>query len=202
MARKKYEDKLVKQEDIFEEMKLIEGSETDYITPSGQIYKDYGNGFFFPKKNTLNKENGYLYCGITMADGNNKQFRIHILVAKAYIPNPQNLPYVCHKDDNKQNCCAENLEWGSASKNTKDAYDRGLAKNASGYEDSQSMPVCCFDLQENLIAKYGSVSLAAKATGLTKTGILYQCNHKMKSKPRKGYYFRFQEEYNSKGFVL
>ena len=51
MAKKKYEDKLVKREDILEEMKIIEGSKTDYITPSGQIYKDYGNGLFFPKKN-------------------------------------------------------------------------------------------------------------------------------------------------------
>lgn len=201
MAKKNYEGKLVKREEITEEMKLIEGSNTDYITPSGQVYKDYGNGFF-PKKNTLNKVNGYLYCGITMSDGNNKQFRTHILVAKAYVPNPNNFPYVCHKDDNKQNCHYSNLEWGDASKNTKDAFDRGLAKNASGYDDSQSMPVCCFDLQENLIAKYGSVSLAAAATGMTKTGILYQCNHKMKTKPRKGYYFRYQEEYDSKGFVL
>ena len=189
MAKKNYKDKLVKRENITEEMKLIEGSYTDYITPSGQVYKDYGDGFF-PKKNTLNKVNGYLYCGITMSDGNNKQFRTHILVAKAYVPNPE------------QNCHYSNLEWGNASKNTKDAFDRGLAKNASGYDDSQSMPVCCFDLQENLIAKYVSVSLAATATGMTKTGILYQCNHKMKTKPRKGYYFRYQQEYDSKGFVL
>lgn len=202
MAKKKYEDKLVKREEIFEELKIIEGSNTDYITPSGRIYKDYGNNFFFFKKNTVNKANGYLYCGITMAEGGNKQFRVHILVAKAYIPNPQKLPYVCHKDDNKQNCDVSNLEWGSASKNTKDAYDRGLAKNASGYEDSQSMPVCCFDLQGNLIAKYGSVSLAAKDLEITKTTILHQCKHKLRTKPRKGYYFRFQKEYDEKGFVL
>ena len=54
MAKKNYKDKLVKRENITEEMKLIEGSNTDYITPSGQVYKDYGDGFF-PKKNTLNK---------------------------------------------------------------------------------------------------------------------------------------------------
>lgn len=36
----------------------------------------------------------------------------------------------------------------------------------------------------------------------TKTGILYQCKHCMKTKPRKGYYFRFKEEYDRDGFVL
>ena len=117
MAKKNYKDKLVKRENITEEMKLIEGSNTDYITPSGQVYKDYGDGFF-PKKNTLNKVNGYLYCGITMSDGNNKQFRTHILVAKAYVPNPDKKKKNSHKDYNKQNGHYSNLEWGNASKNT------------------------------------------------------------------------------------
>lgn len=202
MARRKLQERLIDKKDILEEMRIIEGSDTDYITPSGKIYKDYGENKFFPKKNTLNKANGYLYCGITMSTGNNQQFRVHILVAKAFLPNPNNYPCVCHKDDNKQNCHMNNLEWATVQKNTQDAYDRGLAKNASGYEDSQSMPVCSFDLEGNLLNRYGSVSIAAKETGMTKTGILYQCNHKMKSKPRKGMYFRFQQEYDSKGFVL
>ena len=66
MAKKKYEDKLVKREDILEEMKIIEGSKTDYITPSGQIYKDYGNGLFFPKKNIekTHAENQVELCNI------------------------------------------------------------------------------------------------------------------------------------------
>lgn len=52
MAKKNYKDKLVKRENITEEMKLIEGSDTDYITPSGQVYKDYGDGFFPKKKHS------------------------------------------------------------------------------------------------------------------------------------------------------
>ena len=202
MARRKFTERLIKKEEVTEELRLIEGSLTDYISPLGNVYKDYGEGYFYPKKNFTNKHNGYLYTNITMSTGINKQFRTHILVARAYIPNPDNLPYVCHKDDNKQNCAAENLEWGTPTKNTKDAHERGLIKNTAGYEDSQSMPVCCFDLQKNLIAKYGSVRLAAKATGLTPSGILYQCKHKLKSSPRKGFYFRFQEEYEKEGFVL
>lgn len=36
---------------------------------------------------------------------------VHILVAKAFIPNPNNLPEVNHKDFNRKNPCADNLEW-------------------------------------------------------------------------------------------
>ena len=41
MARRKLEDKLIDKSLIQEEMKLINGSDTDYITPSGEVYKDY-----------------------------------------------------------------------------------------------------------------------------------------------------------------
>ena len=199
MAKRKLTEKLIDKTDITEEMRLIKGSLTDYITPSGEIYKDYGDNKFFHKAQWLN--HGYWYCGITYPEGQ-RQRRTHILVAEVYIPNPNNYPYVCHKDDNKANRHMDNLEWGTPSQNTKDAHDRFMLQNDKGWEDSQSIPVCSFNLQGVLLQKYGSVGEAYRDLNITKTTILNQCNHKVKTKPRCGYWFRYLSEYEKKGFVL
>ena len=69
MAARTMNDKLISRDRITEELRLIKGSETDYITPTGKIYKDYGNNMYYPKSVFQNKNNGYMYCGITYPDG-------------------------------------------------------------------------------------------------------------------------------------
>lgn len=171
MARKKMTGLLIPREKISEEMKLINGSSTDYVTPTGNIYKDYGDNMFYHKSVFPNKHNGYLYCGITYDEGQ-KQRRVHILVAEAYIPNPNNYPVVMHKDNNKANCNVDNLEWGTAQENTKRACQDNLLKNDESWQDSQSIPVCNFDLKGNFIKSYGSVGEASRDLNVTKTTIL------------------------------
>ena len=201
MARRNMYDKLISRNNIKEEIRLIKNSETDYISPSGKVYKDYGNNMFYPKTNFINKNNGYLYASITYPEGQ-KQRRVHILVAEAYLPNPNNYPIVLHKDNDKSNPNVDNLEWNTISMNTKNAYRDNLAKNDKSWEDSQSVHVCSFDLNGNLLQRYGSVGEASRELKITKTTILNQCNHKVKTKPRCGYWFRYMTEYDSKGFVL
>jgi hypothetical protein len=77
------------------------------------------------------------YKGVNLLK-NGKQFAflVHILVAKAFIENPQNLPQVNHKDGNKFNNNVNNLEWSTPSDNQKHAVKTGLWKSptAEHYE--------------------------------------------------------------------
>ena len=59
----------------------------------------------------LNRDkDGYLTVTL-YSNGGAKKFMVHRLVAESFIPNPHNLPEINHKDEDKTNNCADNLEW-------------------------------------------------------------------------------------------
>ena len=60
--------------------------------------------------------------------GSKKSYAIHRLVAEVFLQNPKKLPIVNHKDGNKLNNKADNLEWCSNKENTQHGYDNGLYK--------------------------------------------------------------------------
>lgn len=58
-----------------------------------------------------------------------KGFKVHRLVAQAFIPNPQDKPEINHIDGNKINNHVSNLEWVTSSENQKHAFRIGLQKS-------------------------------------------------------------------------
>lgn len=60
-----------------------------------------------------NNRSGYYFCTLQKKGTKVKSFYIHRLVAEAFIPNPDNLPNVKHKDGDKSNNCVDNLLWAT-----------------------------------------------------------------------------------------
>ena len=106
-----------------------------------------------------------------------KSFTIHRLVAEAFIPNPNNLPCVNHKDENRLNNFFNNLEWCTYSYNIN--YGTGLKRRSI----TQSKPVLQYDkmvillksgnllwnVAEMVIAKYMFQSVVEVNENIIKT---------------------------------
>lgn len=200
MARRNFADKLIPRNNIKDDLKFISWSYNAYISNKGDVYIEYFPDMFYKKKQST--VFGYCYCSIQKKDKKFITKRVHRIVAEYFVPNPNNYKVVGHKDNIKNHNDSTNLYWTTTSENTKKAYNDNLLKNRKGYEDEQSIPVCQFDINGNFIRSFGSISEASKFTKMTKTGISQQCNHKIKTIPRKGFYYRFEKEYKEKGFVL
>lgn len=68
---------------------------------------------------------GYHLVSISM-NGVRKKTFVHRIVALTFIPNPQQKPFINHKDGNKSNNSVDNLEWCTHSENTLHAFANGL----------------------------------------------------------------------------
>lgn len=99
-----------------------------------------------------------------------KTFRIHRLVAIAFIPNPQNYTCINHKNGNKQDNRVENLEWCNHSMNLVHAYRNGLNKNERPVERL---------LDGKVVEHYRSAAEAEKE-GFQRRLIAKCCNGKRK----------------------
>ena len=78
------------------------------------------------------------YRGITLNNNGVRRFRVHRLVAFAFIPNPENKPFINHKDGNPGNNHVDNLEWCTGFENMQHAVKMGLMNNHFGETHANS----------------------------------------------------------------
>ena len=135
------------------------------------LYKVDENGNVFSvRNNKLLKRmmfpSGYEYVHLCNGKGKTKLFRVHRLVAETFIPNPNNLPEVNHKDGDKLNNNVKNLEWCTNLENMRHSVETGL-RNIKG-ENNPSAKLTVKDvinIRKEYIPKskeFGTVALARK----------------------------------------
>lgn len=92
---------------------VIEGYEDYQVSNLGRI-----KSLKYNKERILSSAIDKLgYARVNLSDGKCKLFTVHRLVAKAFIPNPDNKPYIDHIDRNPRNNSAVNLRWATPSEN-------------------------------------------------------------------------------------
>lgn len=120
-------------------MHKIEGSKGYYITEEGDVFR-HG------RKLKCNNQNSYRGICLFHEDGTRSREYVHRLVAKQFIPNPENKPFINHKDGNKTNNHVSNLEWVTNAENIKHAKDNNLlcvgTDKSDLYTDAQIKTVC------------------------------------------------------------
>jgi hypothetical protein len=172
-----------------EEWRDVKGYENLYqVSRKGKVRSSH-KGYWEVLTSVVNRHgyNQYLFH----KDGKRKNMRGNRLVAEAYIPNPDNLPFVNHKDENPANDCVENLEWCTAKYNN----NYGTARQRSSINHSKNRPVCMFNVDGTFIREFYNINDAARFVDGAHTCILRCCNNKVFC--YKGYIWRYKEDADS-----
>lgn len=148
--------------------KDIEGYEGLYqVSTYGNIkslpkVRRNGTGTYIQKEKLLKPSNtstGYKKVELCK-DGKRKSFKVHRLVAIAFIPNPDNKPEVNHIDGNKINNNIDNLEWVTSSENSVHAYETGLNSNKKDLDEKEIIYMYCeLNMTMQEIAKHFDVPI-------------------------------------------
>lgn len=158
--------------------KTIDGFESYYVTDSGDVYaKNYRKSGRIRKLMQYKNDNGYAYVVLSK---NGKAFckKIHRLVAIAFIKNPLNKKEVNHKDGNRTNNSALNLEWVTGSENIKHSYEKlgrvGFFAGKKGKNCPNSKTVLQLKNGKEVGRFYGTRE-ASRKTGICQSNISACC---------------------------
>ena len=154
-------------------------------------------------KQIYGKRWGYYVVHLAHADGYIKYTTVHRLVAIAFIPNPDNLPEVNHKDENKLNnvVCFNpdgsldiehtNLEWCTGLYNLR--YGTRVERIQKLVVEPRMRPVNQYDFDGNLINTHKSLTDASKAIGVNTRTMSSICG-KSGAHSTHGFIFRYADD--------
>lgn len=160
---------------------IVDEKETNYsISETGEVKNDVSGRMLNPSI-----QQGYCHVGLTI-DGKIRRFRVHRLVAIAFIENPENKPYVNHIDGCRSNNSVENLEWCTPAENTQHAVRTGLMS------PTREKKVIQYSLDGEKIQEFISLSEAARQTGSQGAKITLCCQFQRKT--HNGFQWRYKED--------
>lgn len=168
--------------------KDIEGFNGDYwVSNLGRVKSVRKN--IILKKSITNR--GYEKAALYKNKKGYKYFLIHRLVANAFIPNPDNLPQVNHKDENKTNNCVNNLEWCTQEYNIN--YGTGTRRcQLANTNGKLSKPVLQYTLEGIFIKEWKSTMDVQRNLGFNHANISRCCRGKYAY--AYGYIWKYKKE--------
>lgn len=165
-------------------MKDIKGYEGLYaVTEDGNVWSYYRKRYMKPTADAK----GYLRVDL-YKDGKKKNYKVHRLIAETYIDNPNNLPQVNHKDENKENNSISNLEWCDTAYNLNyGSYPSNMADKLKGNCYAGRKVEC---IETGVI--YKSMLEASRQTGINNASISHTLNGWAKTAG--GFHWRYANE--------
>ena len=141
---------------------------------------------------SLKHRDGYLQV-VLCKNKKRKNFKVHRLVAQAFILNPNNKPYINHIDCNRQNNCVDNLEWCTQKENMQYASQLGRMDGTKGKTNNdKKIPLIAINLVTGEETYFDSQHEAARQLNLHSQSI----NGVLKGKCKRAgnYTFKYIEE--------
>ena len=153
-----------------------------------RMFDNNGKRCYKPKRLATFTKTRQGYLTVTLhINGKTVRIFVHRLVAMAFIPNPENLPCVNHKDEVKTNNNVDNLEWCTREYNNnygtrnerisianKGNFTPKMGKHLNEVKDAMKTPVAQFDKDGHFIRAYESVCCAERELGIRIAYIFYR----------------------------
>lgn len=172
------------------DLRDIDGFPHYKIDRTGKVVSFYGSTPRVLRTYLNNK--GYV-CIDLKENGKREHKLVHRLVADAFVDNPESLPEVNHKDEDKTNNCADNLEWCSHSYNNSygtktERFKRTYKELCSRYGGPRQQECFCIETDEH----FRSAKDAAKSFGVSGTSVRKSCLYG--TKVHKRFHFKYVKD--------
>ena len=155
----------------------IQGYPNYHVTKRGRVYSKYSGTW----KELPQKKWGNNYTVHLCMRGKRKTFIVARLVALAYIPNPDNKPCVCHRDNDKSNNKVSNLYWGTHKENMEQKARDGRSRTKPRPGEQNPMSKLTDNQRREMVEKYKSgrysMMKLSKEYGLNSTISLFRLLH-------------------------